>query len=263
MRLGFAANLDKAGVAARRDELMDVACRAGCGCAFYETAQSLFTEPQPPDFLIVIGGDGSILRYVPPAAKHRIPILGVNLGRIGFLTEIPVDGFSQALAGLSRGDYTIKERMMLSVSVDGGAPVECLNDVLVFKSSFSGIAQVDVSVDGMDVGTVFCDGIVAATPTGSTAYSLSAGGPVVAPGMDAIVVTPICSHTLHIRPVVSGPEAKWEFAVSGEGFVAADGMKIHSVGSGQHICVTSAKRRAKFISFEEKNLFGLIRSKLG
>ena len=263
MRLGFAANLDKAGVAARRDELMDVARSAGIDCTYYETAEALSQEKQSPDFLIVIGGDGSILRYIPPAVKHDIPILGINLGRIGFLTEIAAAEFPKALAGLTEGSYTVTERMMLSVCVDGGAPVECLNDVLVFKSSFSGIAQVEVSVDGMEVGTVFCDGIVAATPTGSTAYSLSAGGPVVAPGMDAIVVTPICSHTLHIRPIVSGAEAKWVFTVSGAGFVAADGMKIHSVTSGQRICVSSASRRAKFIQFEEKNLFELIHSKLG
>ncbi len=262
MRIGFAANLEKAGVAAHRDELMRVARAEGVACVFYQTADALAQETRIPDFLVVIGGDGSILRYVQPAARLGVPIVGVNLGRIGFLTEIASDGFGGALKQLMSGAYAIEERMMLAASVDGGEARECLNDVLVFKSSFSGIAQIDVSVDDMDVGTVFCDGIVAATPTGATAYSLSAGGPVVAKGLDATVVTPICSHTLHIRPIVSAPDARWVFRVSGEGFVATDGMKMQTVGTGQRVVVTRAQRRAKFVSLHEKNIFDLIKIKL-
>ena len=263
MHLGFAASIEKAGVAARRDELMEIARQANVSCTSYETAEALMQESCPPDFLIIIGGDGSILRFAQPAATHGIPILGINLGRIGFLSEVASDGFELALPRLMCGDYTIQERMMLSATVNDGEPMECLNDILVFKSSFSGVAQVDVSVDGKDMGTVFCDGIVAATPTGSTAYSLSAGGPIITPELDAIVVTPICTHTLHIRPVVSGPESRWVFTVTGEGIVAPDGMKMRSVQTGEQIVVTRASRRAKFISLSEKNLFHLIRSKLG
>lgn len=262
MRIGFAANLEKAGAAAHRDDLMRVARAEGVDCVYYQTADALLQETHLPNFLVVIGGDGSILRYVPPAARHGVPIVGVNLGRIGFLTEITAEDFPSALQQLASGGYTVEERMMLSASVDGGEARDCLNDVLVFKSSFSGIAQVDVSVDGMRVGTVFCDGIVAATPTGATGYSLSAGGPVIAKGLDAIVVTPICSHTLHIRPIVSAPDARWEFCVCGKGFVATDGMKLQTVESGERIVVTRAARRARFVNLREKNIFDLIRDKL-
>lgn len=262
MRIGFGANLGKPGIAAHRDELVRLAEAAGCECRFYQAADDLAQEAQKLDFLVIVGGDGSILRYASAAANAGIPILGVNLGRIGFLTEIGMAAFHEALAKLAAGAYTVEERMMLSVCVDGGAPCNCLNDVLVFKRSFSGVAQVDVSVDGMAVGTVFCDGIVAATPTGATAYSLSAGGPVVANGLDAIVVTPVCSHTLHVRPIVSAPDAVWTFCVAGRGFVAPDGMRMRDVETGERVLVTAAKQRARFVSFEHKNLFDLIKNKL-
>lgn len=262
MRMGFAANLEKIDAAAHRDRLMRAAQSAGIECVYYESADALARETRSPDFLVVIGGDGSILRYVPGAARLGVPIMGVNLGRIGFLTEIPTDGFETALQKLMEGCYRIEERMMLCASVEGGETRACLNDVLVFKSSFSGIAQVEVSVDGMAVGSVFCDGVVAATPTGATGYSLSAGGPVIAKGLDATVVTPICSHTLHVRPIVSAPDARWEFRVSGAGFVATDGMRMQTVKNGEAIVVTRAERRARFVSLSEKNIFNLIKNKL-
>ena len=263
MRIGFAANMEKDGVEAHRDSMMQYASEAGLDCRFYASADEVEQDAHKPDCLVVIGGDGCLLRYARPAALCDIPILGVNLGRIGFLSEILTNEFPEALMRIQRGDYAVTERMMLSARVNGGAPSICLNDVLTFKHSFSGVAQIDVCVDDTDVGTVFCDGIVAATPTGATGYSLSAGGPVVAPGLDAIVVTPICSHTLHFRPVVSSPEANWTFRVIGKGAVAVDGMRAYSVATGDTIAVTRADARAKFIALEKKNIFSLIRKKLG
>lgn len=263
MRIGFAANQEKAGVQTHRDSMIRHACDAGFDCRFYASVEEVEEEAQLPDCLVVIGGDGCLLRYARPAAVRGIPILGVNLGRIGFLSEIVTDEFPEALARIGCGDYAVTERMMLSARVNDGQPSICLNDLLTFKHSFSGIAQIDVSVDGMEVSTVFCDGIVAATPTGATAYSLSAGGPVVAPGLEAIVVTPVCSHTLHVRPIVSAPDANWMFRVAGKGAVAVDGIRTHSVQMGDVITVTRAGVRARFISLHEKNVFSLIRKKLG
>lgn len=263
MRIGFAANLEKEGVLPHRDSMMRYAAEAGYDCRFYASVDELALETNRPDCLVVIGGDGCLLRYARPAAVAGIPILGVNLGRIGFLSEIVTDEFAAALRRIASGDYAILERMTLSARVNDGEPAICLNDVLTFKHSFSGVVQIDVCVDGMDVGTVFCDGIIAATPTGATAYSLSAGGPVVAPGLDTILVTPICSHTLHFRPVVSDAESKWEFRVNGKGVVALDGMRTDAVATGDVISVTRGDVRAKFISLTSKNIFSLIRKKLG
>ncbi|MEG1883811.1 MAG: NAD(+)/NADH kinase [Clostridia bacterium] len=262
VRIGFAANLDKEGIAAHRDDLLRIADAFGCDCAVYDTVAALDAERNIPAFLVVIGGDGTLLRFAHPAAIKRIPILGVNLGRIGFLSEILTDEFGSALKRLATGDYHVEERMMLSGRVNDGATFLCLNDALVFKNSFSGTAQIEVAVDGMPVANVFCDGIIAATPTGSTAYSLSAGGPVIAPGLDSIVITPVCSHTLHVRPIVAGADSVWTFHVLGDGFVAADGMKMTDVARNDCIMVTRAEETAKFIRFSEKNVFELIKQKL-
>ena len=263
MRLGFAANLEKPGVDAHRDAMMRCAEAQGFECRYFECAEQIDDAPVKPDCLVVIGGDGSLLRFARPAADAGIPILGVNLGRIGFLSEIVASEFPEALRRLRDGAYAIKERMMLSARINDEAAQNCLNDVLVFKHSFSGVAEVAVTVVDMRVGNVFCDGIVAATPTGATGYSLSAGGPVVAEGLDSIVVTPVCSHTLHIRPIVSAPEAVWTFSVIGKGVVALDGVRTREVSTGDVVRVTRADKRAGFIRLSEKNVFELIEEKLG
>lgn len=262
MRIGFAANLSKNGVAAYLDALAESARQRGHVCTLYDDAQSLDCADCPPEILTVIGGDGTLLRYARSAGALNIPILGVNQGRIGFLSEVLVEEFPAALDRLESGDYALEHRMMLSGSVNGGKPVPCLNDILVFKRSFSGTAEIEMFVNGMRVADVFCDGIIAATPTGSTAYSLSAGGPVTAPGMQCTVITPVCSHTLHVRPIVSDPSDVWEFRLRGEGFVAADGMKVADVERDDRVRVTRAKETVGFIRFSDKNVFELIENKL-
>lgn len=262
MRIGFAANLSKSGIAEHRDALLQTAKLAGHECVSYNSAAEIEQDRTAPEFLVVIGGDGTLLRFARPAAKRKIPILGVNLGRIGFLSEIATDEFAMALCKIQTGDYLLEERMMLNGSVNNGEPTACLNDILVFKSTFSGTAQIEVSVNGISVANVFCDGIIAATPTGATAYSLSAGGPVIAPGLDGIVVTPVCSHTLHVRPIVSAADAVWKFQILGDGFVAADGMKTQDICYGDCITVTQAEYRTQFIRFSQKNVFDLIKQKL-
>ena len=152
--------------------------------------------------------------------------------------------------------------MTLLCSINGAPFASCLNDVLISKQSFSGTIQIDMYCDGQSVGSVFSDGIIASTPTGSTAYNLSAGGPVVTQNLDSIVVTTVCSHTLHIRPIVSAPDAIWTFHVNGEGFVAGDGIKLKRVSPDDRIVVTRSDRRVKFIRFREQNVFELIRQKL-
>ena len=262
MRLGFAANDGKEGAKAHCDDMMRAAQKAGAETVYYASSEALLAETHAPNCLVVLGGDGTLLRYARAAAVQDVPLLGVHMGRIGFLTETTVASFPEALDAVLRGDYTVEARRMLSCRVNGGEEILCLNDVLVFKSTFSGTADIRFSVDGMDAGRVFCDGMIACTPTGSTAYSLSAGGPVVVPGLDAIVVTPVCSHTLHVRPCVSRADAVWRFSVSGSGMVAADGAKCCDVQTGDEVAVTGADKTTKFIRFTPKNVFGLIEDKL-
>ena len=151
---------------------------------------------------------------------------------------------------------------MLECRINGEEYPSCLNDVMISKRSFSGTIQVDLFCSGQSVGTVFSDGIIVSTPTGSTAYNLSAGGPVVTQSLDSIIVTPVCSHTLHIRPVVSAPDSVWTFHVNGEGFVAGDGIKLRQVDPDDQITVTRSHLKVRFIRFSEQNVFELISRKL-
>ncbi len=262
MNIGFAGNLEKEGIAELRGQLMRKAEAQHAVCLALNSAQEIRELPQAPDLLVVIGGDGTLLRFAAAAAERDIPILGVNLGRIGFLSEITSEQFSESLLRIQAGEGFVETRMMLECRINGEEYPSCLNDVLISKKSFSGTIQVDLFCDGLSVGTVFSDGIIASTPTGSTAYNLSAGGPVVTQNLDSIVVTPVCSHTLHIRPIVSAPNSVWTFHVNGEGFVAGDGIKLRRVDPDDRITVTRSARTSKFIRFCEQNVFDLISRKL-
>jgi NAD+ kinase len=262
MQIGFAVNPMKQGAIAIRDELVVLSTQRGIHCTLIADATALLSGGAELDALVVVGGDGSLLRYADAASRLGVPLLGINLGRIGFLSELARSTFPAALDRLLAGEYTIERRMMLRCSINDGEPFHCLNDVLVFKSSFSGVAEIAIEINGISVGTVFCDGVIAATPTGSTAYTLSAGGPILADGLNAIAVTPVCPHTLHFRPVVTAADADVHFSVSGSGVVSADGSRIREVCSGDSIRITGASRTCSFIRFEKSDLFRLIREKL-
>ena len=260
--IGIVENPTKPGAVQLRALLMQKLGARKLPCRFFADAAGVAACGEAIRCLIVIGGDGSILRFADVASARDIPLLGVNVGRIGFLAELTAADLDRALARLQSGDYTVEQRMMLRCSINDDAPFHCLNDILVFKRSFSGVAQITVTVDNECAGTVFCDGMIAATPTGSTGYSLSAGGPVIAPGMEAIALTPVCSHTLYMRPIVTSADAVIRFSVEDGGVVAADGMRRREVGTGDCISVTRSERRARFIRVNETGLFGLIREKL-
>ena len=262
MRIGFAANPMKAGARQTRDSLLRLAAQRDIEHALIEDASALLQNPCPIDILVVVGGDGSLLRYADAASTRKIPLLGVNLGRIGFLSELPEHAFSDALDRLMTGAYTIERRMMLRCTINAETPLYCLNDIVVFKRTLSGVAEINIQINGAEVGTVFCDGVIAATPTGSTAYSLSAGGSILADGIDAISVTTVCPHTLHIRPIVTAADADIRFSVADSGFVSVDGTRIHEVHRGDSIRVTGADRTTDFIRFGKNDLFRLIREKL-
>ncbi|MGN0784979.1 MAG: NAD(+)/NADH kinase, partial [Candidatus Aphodomorpha sp.] len=155
-----------------------------------------------------------------------------------------------------------ERRMMLRCTINEEAPLYCLNDIVVFKRTFSGVTEINIQINGAEVGTVFCDGVIAAKPTGSTAYSLSAGGSILADGLDAISVTTVCPHTLHIRPIVTAADADIRFSVADSGIVSVDGMRIHEVHRGDSIRVTGASRTTDFIRFGKSDLFRLIHEKL-
>ncbi len=164
-------------------------------------------DQETPDALITFGGDGTLLRGARILGGREVPVLGLNLGRVGFLTTGTREQLPEALDAIVSGRYVLERRLGLQstiISDEGGVRHEqrALNDVAIHKSGVARVVRILVSVDGEELGPYSGDGVVVSSPTGSTAYSLSAGGPIVAPGVEAMIVTPVCAHTLAVRPVV-------------------------------------------------------------
>jgi len=260
--IGIVINRIKKGAAALRDTLTDSMQQRGMEYRVFLDAQDFAAFADPLQCLIVIGGDGSILRYAETASEKQTPLLGINIGRIGFLAEVTDAQIDMVLDRLQSGDYMIESRMMLACRVNDGPEWHCLNDVLVFKRSFSGVTQMEVAVNGQSLGSVFCDGMIAATPTGSTGYSLSAGGPVLVPDMQAVVLSPVCSHTLHVRPTVAGADADICFTLQADGIVSVDGIQKTTVDAGDVVRVVRSPQITQFIRFFDEDVFRLIREKL-
>lgn len=260
MHLCFAANPQRTQTYDVCKKLMLQAESKGFSCSMKEDGDN--PQAEGADVLVVVGGDGSLIHNADFCCEKNLPMLGVHFGRVGFLSECTEADFDKALIRLANGDYAMDKRCMLACSINGGTSVHCLNDVLVFKHSFSGVAEIELSVDDANVGTIFGDGVVLATPTGATAYSLSAGGPIIAEGLKAIVITPICPHTLHMRPIVASFDARITLQVKGKGVVAADGTRIATVRTGDRIVLVKSDRTTSFIRFGKRNIFSSIQQKL-
>lgn len=214
------------------------------------------------DFIAAIGGDGTMLWAAAPALQYGVPVLGINAGRVGFLSEITIDAFDDALSRMEKGEYTVDKRRMLDCSVDGEKARQCLNDLILYKCSFSKVAEIAIRIAGVDAGQIYCDGIIVSTPTGSTGYSISAGGPIVAPGADVLLVTPICPHALTMRPIVVSVEQKIELIVKNDACVALDGVLLADLSPNARVSICASSDRIGFIRLHERNLYALIRRKL-
>lgn len=260
MQLILTANPKRPHTEEIRARLKTLAESLGIVCFLYDGTESEI--PDAADAFLVVGGDGSLIRVAHEACRRDIPLFGVHAGRVGFLTELTEQDAPEFFSRLLSGDYRVESRAMLAVSVNGGAPIPCLNDVLVYKHSFSGVTQLDVKIDQNAVGTLFGDGIIVATPTGATGYSLSAGGPIVSDGLDAMLITPVCPHTLHIRPIVASLDSTVTLTVSDDCFAAADGDHVAELHRGDCVTVSRSALSTKLITFGDRNPFRLIAEKL-
>ncbi|MEM0963274.1 MAG: NAD(+)/NADH kinase [Bacteroidota bacterium] len=218
------------------------------------------------DVLLSFGGDGTLLRTA-HAARGR-PILGVNIGRLGFLTKVEVGEIWTAIEAIERGRTGIEERMTLDVEVEGGGlegvPSWALNDVVADKSGTTSMIQVEARVDGIPLNTYWADGLVVATPTGSTAYALSVGGPILTPGTETIVVAPIAPHTLTARPIVLPCDAKLELRVETRDHpfaFACDGISTVLDG-GAVIHIRRGEEPVRLVTLPDRDYFSTIRDKL-
>ena len=226
--------------------------------------------PAEVDALLTLGGDGTLLRAARLVAERAVPILGVNLGRLGFLTCCPVSQLEEALRRLASGDYIVEARMTLDArvtSVDGSERQRwrALNDVVLHKGGFARVVAVRVEADGETVGHFSADGVVIATPTGSTAYNLSAGGPVVVPTLESILLTPVSAHTLALRPLVL--PASSQVTLRGndgpdELLITVDGQVGCTFSAGDSLVVRRSHAPVSIVRFPETSFFSTMREKL-
>ncbi len=222
------------------------------------------------DLLLCLGGDGTLLNAVRGLEGREVPILGVNLGGLGFLTAVPSDEIDSCLDAVLAGSYGLEDRPLIMArawELDGGEiEMHALNDVVIDEGTFNRRAVVlKMDIDGAYVGTFTADGLVVATPTGSTAYSLSAGGPIVHPEVPALVVTPMCAHSLSIRPLVFGDHetVEVENLLSGVALkITADGQDARQVAPDTSIRIGISPRRARLAFLGRRPYYEILRTKL-
>lgn len=221
------------------------------------------------DLLVLLGGDGTILR-----ALHRMrgavpPVFGINLGSLGFLTGVHSEEWPKAVESIAAGDFQLSVRTQLRVELErDGKVVETftgLNDAVVSRGQHSRLIKVDVCVDGEELCVYNADGLIVATPTGSTAYSMSAGGPLLLPGSACFVITPICPHVLTNRSTVVADTARLELRLSGGGpgvTVNVDGQEIRAFGPGDVLRLSRAEEKLRLATLPGRTFSGVLREKL-
>jgi len=220
------------------------------------------------DLLVVLGGDGTLIHAAGLCGGREVPILGVNMGTLGFLTEFPRDRVWEALDAALAGKLQASRRLMLAAEVRRGGQVllsgAALNDVVVSRDALSRLARLDVSVDSSEAASYEADGLIVATPTGSTAYSLSAGGAIVYPTLDAILLTPICPHALTQRPLVLPADLpiRVRLVSRGEMFVTVDGALGRHLEMGDEVQIRQAPHRTVLLKNPDLDPFAILRQKL-
>lgn len=217
---------------------------------------------EPPDMVVAVGGDGTMLSAVRIAIGHDVPVLGFNLGTLGFLTEAEPEDVTGIVTRLINGDFTVDERMTLTATLHGRSETG-VNDVVVEKIDTTRLVSLEVAVDGEDFVTYRADGLVLATPTGSTAYSFSAGGPLVDPDIDAIVLTPVAAHSFFDRAIVLPGTSVVNVTVSLERSVRVnvDKTDLGALGESESVEIRRGARPARFVTMGERPFPELLRTK--
>jgi NAD+ kinase len=238
-------------------------------CDFCALAEREELADKRPDFVIVLGGDGTLLAVARIVAHAEIPILGVNLGSLGFLTEVRQDEILQALQAVDAGLCDVSLRSMVHCQLRRGekclASYEALNDIVVHQSALARLAGFDVRVNEKFVATYKADGLIVSSPTGSTAYALAAGGPVLAPDVQAFVITPVAPHALTNRPLVIQDTAAVEILIKDGGdsvLLTVDGQEGTSLSDGDVVQCWKSECKVKLLKLRERSFFDVLRTKL-
>ncbi|MBF0613565.1 MAG: NAD(+) kinase [Magnetococcales bacterium] len=235
-------------------------------CAARQSQERL---PEGQDLVVVVGGDGTFIAAARAVEEVDVPLLGVNMGRLGFLTDTARDGMFDAMEQVLAGEYRIEERMRLSVEVvrQGKLPLACrvLNDVVVHKGELARMMEFDVSMDDQFVFSSRADGLIVSTPTGSTAYALSAGGPIIHPALNAILLVPICPHTLTNRPIVVPGTGTARITLAANGLdrlLTLDGQAGFPLSDGDEIRVRRSTHPLRVLHAPDRNHYTILREKL-
>jgi len=279
-RIGLVGNREKKGARALlpalvrwlRDRDLKVTLERGLASAVRglgkgQPLRSLVTRS---DVVLVLGGDGTFLAAAREAARADVPILGVNLGGLGFLTETAESDLYPALEQLVRGDVEIEPRMMVEARVSSGRSRSTwtevgLNDAVIHQSDESRMVKLELRIGSTPIGTLAADGLIVATPTGSTAYSLSAGGPIVRPTIEALLATPICPHSLAFRPLLVGAGEKLRVRIGAgvnKARLTIDGQISRLLEAGDDVEIRRAKTRVSMLSLRRESFYEVLREKL-
>ncbi len=218
------------------------------------------------DLVISMGGDGTFLKCVSYIKNSGVPIMGINIGRLGFLANVSLDQISEAFHDIKAKKYVFQKRSLLKVEVEGALDGEyfAMNELTIHKKDTTSMVAVNVSLDDNFLNTYWSDGLIVSTPTGSTAYNLSCGGPIITPGCQVHIITPIAAHNLNVRPVVVPDHMPIKLSVEGRNrsyLMSIDGKSI-SIKQGQEIKIMKADFMINVIKFENNNFLDTIRNKM-
>lgn len=230
----------------------------------FSTSEELISKAY---YLICLGGDGTMLEAVTFVRKSGIPVLGVNTGRLGFLSSVNKDDLNKALKLLMHEKFTLDKRELIEITGCSGCFEEVnygLNEFTIHKKDSSSMINIDTYIDGIFLNTYFADGLIVSTPTGSTAYSLSCGGPIMMPDSDNFIITPIAPHNLTVRPIVIPNNREIRFSVTGrnDDFNVSLDSRSSQVPTGSEIRIRKANFRINLINLEGQNFFTTLRNKM-
>lgn len=277
-KIGMVANVEKAKIARHVSELKKWLEKKGVEVFLAEeiagkmkSSYSMHWDElaRKAQLLVVLGGDGTMLRTARHIARYNVPIVGINMGSFGYLTEVNLNEIHAALDLILRGKFVVEKRMMLAVTIKSGDSLikagDVLNDVVINRGNLSRITELETAVNGEYLTTYKADGLIISTPTGSTAYSLSAGGPIVFPGEDLIIINPICPHTLTNRPIIFPRDADLHIILWSKekgATVTLDGQETYQIKSGDAVMIKKSRHAVKLVLSPHRSYWEILRSKL-
>ncbi len=267
-RIGIYVNINKDAKLSTTNKIVEYAEKEGFQCEILIDRKNLGESSvndkiiKTLDLIIVLGGDGTILRVASIAAKENIPVLSVNLGHLGFLTELELDEIEEGIKKIKENDFLIEKRMMLSCDING-KEILALNDVCLQRASRARLLKFNAYAGNEFIDSLSADGVLVSSPTGSTAYSLSAGGPIISPKVNLLLMTPICAHTLRARPIVFSDDEVLTFKTNEKcGFaVICDGVHLHSDEVISIVKVSRSQYYLKLIKFKQESFFDRLQRK--